>query len=160
MLVVVHHRYVALFFKAALDFEAFGRFYVFKVYASEGWGERFDDFDELGRVFFIDFYIEAVDSSEYLEQQGFPFHYRFPCACTYVAEAEHCCAVGDYGHEVRLIGVGPHFHGVVFYFEAGVGHSRGIGQRQVGGRVIRLGGYYFEFSGTRVAMVGQRHFSE
>ena len=105
MLVVVHHGDVALFLEPALYLEAFGGLDVLEVDASEGGGNGLDGSDEFLGVFLIQLDVVAVQSGEYLEQQGLAFHYRFAGEGSYIAQAEHRRSIGDDRHEIAFVGV-------------------------------------------------------
>ncbi|MCY1559708.1 hypothetical protein D9M68_967690 [compost metagenome] len=68
MLVIVHHRNVHFFFEAALNFETFGRFNIFKVHAAEGRLEGFYNLYKLIYIFGIQLQVEHIDIGEDLKQ--------------------------------------------------------------------------------------------
>ena len=131
MLVVVHHRNVALLLEVLFDFEAFGRFDVLKVDASESGCDGFHDLNEFLWVLLVDFDVEAVKPGENLEQERLSFHYGFSCESSYVAQSQHSCAVADYGHEIALVGIFVCVLRLLFYFETGVGNTRRICKSKV-----------------------------
>ena len=55
-----------------LDVEALRRFNIFKVDTAEGRLQRRDDVDKFVRVQFIDFNIEHIDTSEFLNRTPLP----------------------------------------------------------------------------------------
>ncbi len=146
VLVVVHDGYVEVLLQALLDVETLRCLDVLKVDSAESRGDSLHRLAEFLGVFLVHFDVEDVDSAVYLEKKSFAFHYRFAAHCAYVAESEHGCAVGYYGHEVAFVGV---FVGVVGFFldfKAWERHTGRVCQRQVGLCPVRLGRYYFDFS--------------
>ena len=105
VLVVVHHRDVALLLEPALYLEALGGLDVLEVYAPEGGGDGLDCGDEFFRILLIQLYVVAVQSCEYLEQQCLSFHDGLAGQCSDVAQSEDGGTVGDDGHEIALVGV-------------------------------------------------------
>jgi hypothetical protein len=72
---------------------------------AEGGLQRGDHFDQLLRVFFVDFDVEHIDAGELLEQDGLAFHHRLGRQRADVAQAQHGRAVGDHAHQVAAAGV-------------------------------------------------------
>ena len=63
VLVVVHHRNVAFLLQATFDFKTFRCFDVLKVDAAESGGNRLNGSDKLFGVFFVEFNVEIIGSS-------------------------------------------------------------------------------------------------
>ena len=61
--------------------KALRSFYVFKVYASEGWCDPGTNLNELLRILLIDLNVKNIHICKYLEKQTFPFHHRLPGQC-------------------------------------------------------------------------------
>ena len=76
VLVVVHDRNIQFLFQALFYLETFGCLDVFQVDTSESRCDGFYGFDELVRVFFVDFDVEYIDTGINLEQQSFTLHDR------------------------------------------------------------------------------------
>ncbi len=157
MLVVVHHGDVHFGFEACFDFKAFGGFDVFEIDAAECRAEGLDDGDEFFGVFLVDFDVVAVESGENLEEQSLTLHDRFAGQRADVAEAEHGCAVGYYGHKVAFVGVVIGFFGGFLYFETGICHAGRVCQGQIGLCGVWFGGDNFDFAGARIFVIVQRH---
>ena len=89
MLVIVHDRYVQLFFQTLLYLETFRSLYVFQIDAAERGSYRLYRFDEFVRVFFIDFDVEYIDAGIDFKEQSLAFHYRLSAHCADVAQAQY-----------------------------------------------------------------------
>ena len=117
-----------------------GGFDVFEIDAAEGGGDGFDDLNEAFGVFLVDLDVVGVDAAVDFEEEAFAFHDGFAGQGTDVAETEHGGAVGDDGHEVALVGVAIGVLGLLFDFEAGLGHAGAVGEGEVVGGGVGLGG--------------------
>ena len=155
MLVVMEHRDVHHGAQAAFHLEAFRRLDVFQIDAAEGRLERRDGGDHILDAGRIDFDVENVDASEFLEEDGLAFHHRLGGQRADIAETENRRAVGNNGHEVAARCVIDCGIGIVANLKAGCGHTRRIGQRQVALVAERLGCLNFEFAGSRITMEKQ-----
>ena len=77
VLVIVHHRNVTLFFEFFFYSETFRSLYIFEVDTSESFGNRpYGRYEFLG-ILLIYFYVERIDTCEYLEKKRFSLHDRF-----------------------------------------------------------------------------------
>jgi len=159
VLVVVHYRYVEFLFQASFYLKTLGSLDVLEVNTAERRGYCLYGFDEFVGVFLVYFYVESVHAAVNFEQQSFALHNGLAAHGTYVAQAEHCRAVGDYGHKVALVCVLISVVSVFLYLEARLGHARRICKRQVILGVIGFGGNYLYFSGSALGMVVQCSFS-
>ena len=146
----MHHGNVEFGLETLFDFKAFGCLDVLEIDTAKGRRDGLDGLDEPLGVFLVDLYIEGVHARVNLEQEALALHDGFAADSTDVAESEHRCAVGDDGYEVALIGIAIGILRILLDFETGLGHTRRIGQREVGLRAIGLGGHYFDF--TRLAL--------
>ncbi len=158
MLVVVHDRYAAFLLETAFHLKAFRSFYVFEVDAAESGRDAFDDFHEFSGVFFIYFDVECVKSGEYFEKEGFPLHDRLSGERPYVAEAKHCGAVGNDAYKVAFIGVSVCVGRILFYFEARICHTGGIGEGKIMLRTIRFRRHDFNLSRSALFMIFESQF--
>ncbi len=139
VLVVVHHGDVQLILEPRLDLETFRGLDVFQVDAAESRGDGLDGLDEFLGILLVDLDVEYVDTREDLEQQSFPFHYRFPGQRADVAQSQNGRPVGDDGDQVALGGILVSVQGFFLDLQARLGHARRVGQREVGLRAVRLG---------------------
>ena len=105
VLVVMEHRDVHPLAQCLLDDEAFGRGDVFQVDAAEAGFHQRDRFDELVRIFGIEFDIDQIDIGEALEQHRFAFHHRLGRERAEIAEPENGGAVRDDRHEIGPRGI-------------------------------------------------------
>ena len=153
VLVVVHDGDVELGFQTRLDFEALGGFDVFEIDAAEGGGDGFDDLNEAFGVFLVDLDVVGVDATVDFEEEAFAFHDGFAGQGADVAETEHGGAVGDDGHEVALVGVAIGVLGLLFDFEAGLSHAGAVGEGEVVGGGVGLGGNDGNLAGTALFVV-------
>ncbi len=139
VLIIVQHRNVHALLQLFLDDEAFRRLDVLEVDAAEGRFHARDGFDELHRVGFIQLDIEDVDVGKTLEQHALAFHDRLAGQRADVAQAEYRRAVADDADQIGPRGVFVGQLRVLFDLQAGLGHARGVGQRQVALRQAGLG---------------------
>src|SRR5439155_25242919 len=84
---------------------------------------------------------------------GLPFHHRFPCARTDVAEAEDGGAVRDDGDEVAAIRVLIDVAGVLRDLEARLCHAGRVGEGQIALRCSRFSGNDFRFAGAAAGVI-------
>ena len=153
VLVVVHDGDVELGFEAGFNLEAFGGLDVFEVDAAEGGGDGLDHLDEALGVVLVDLDVEGVYATVDFEQEAFAFHDGFAGECADVAEAEHGGAVGDDGHKVALVGVAVGVAGLFLDLEAGFCHAGAVGEGEVVGGGVGLGGYDGDFAGAPLFVV-------
>ena len=139
VLVVVEDGDVHGLAQLLLDDEAAGRLDVLEVDAAEGRPEQAHAVDELVDLLGVDLEVDRVDVGEALEQDRLALHDRLGAERAEVAEAEHRGAVRDHRHEVALGGVVVDLGGIGLDREAGRGHPRRIGERQVALGRERLG---------------------
>ncbi len=159
MLVVVHHRDVALLFEPALDLKTLGRLDVFKIDSAKGGGNGFNSLDKLFGIFFGHFDVETVKAGKNLEEERLALHYRLSGFGTYVAKPEHCGAVADHGHQIALVGVFVNVVGIFLDLLAGIGHAGGVGQREIVLGGVGYCGYYLNFAGLPLAMIFEGSFA-
>ena len=155
MLVVVHHGNVERALEPLLNGETLRRLDVFEVYSSERGSNLLYRLAELFGVFLVDLDVEDIHATIYLEQQPLSFHHRLAAHRTDVAQSEHSRSVRDDSHEVALVGVFIHVVGVLLYLQTGEGHSRRVGQRQVGLCVIGFGRFNFNLSRPSIGVIFQ-----
>ena len=156
VLIVVQHRDFHPGAQPFLDDEALGRLDVLEVDGAEGGLEHGDSVGQLLRIVLVHLDVEDVDVGELLEENGLALHHRLCRKRSDVAEAEDGGAVGDHRDEVAARGEPADGGGVGSDGEAGLGHARRVGQRQIvlGGE--RLGGRDAEFSRPRELVVVER----
>eukprot|EP01022_Parablepharisma_sp_SALTPOND_P023573 TRINITY_DN501_c0_g7_i1.p1 TRINITY_DN501_c0_g7~~TRINITY_DN501_c0_g7_i1.p1 ORF type:complete len:1271 (+),score=484.06 TRINITY_DN501_c0_g7_i1:9557-13369(+) len=153
VLVIVEDRDVHARRQLLLDVEAFRSLDVFQVDAAQGRLQCGDDLDQLVGVVLGQFDVEHVDTGEFLEQAALAFHHRLGGQRTDVAQAQHGGAVADDGHQVAARGVVEGLQRIGFDVQAGIGHARRVGQRQVALVRQRLGGTDFDLATRRRAVV-------
>jgi hypothetical protein len=155
VLVVVEDRDVHALAQLLLDVEALGRLDVFQVDAAQRGLQRRDDVDQLVGVTLGQFDVEHIDAGELLEQAALAFHHRLAGQRADVAQPQHRRAVGDHGHQVAAAGVLVRQRGVFLDRQAGIGHARGIGQRQIALVAQGLGGRDGDLAARGAAVVFQ-----
>ena len=128
MLVVVHHGNVERTLQPLLYVEALGSLDVLQVDASEGGCYALYGLAELLGVLLVDLYVEDVDAAIYLEQQTLTLHHGLAAHGAYVAQAQHCRAVADDGHQVALVCVSVSIVGIILYLQTWKSHARRISQ--------------------------------
>ena len=145
VLIVVEYRDFATFAQFAFDIEALRRFDVFEVDTTESRFQRSDDVYQFLRVFFIDFDIEYINTGEFFEQYAFAFHHGFTGQCADIAQAQHCCTVGNHGNQIAFgsVFVGSLRIGMDFHTRSGYARrerrfcpARGI--RGTAGRLLSM----------------------
>ena len=158
MLVVVHHGDVERFLQPFLNIETFRCFDVFQIDAAKRRCNPFNGLTKLYGVFLVYLDVEYVDAAIYLEQQAFAFHHGLATHGTNVPQAQHCRAVGDDSNQVALVGIFVSIIFIVLNLKTRIGHTRRIGQAEVGLSPVRLGRFYFDFAGTFSLMVSKSCF--
>ena len=156
MLVVVEDRDVHALLAQLLDDEAVRRLDVLEVDGAEGRLQRDDVPGQFFRIRGVEFDVEAVDSGEFLEQDGLAFHDRLRGERTDIAETEHGRAVRHHGDQVAARRIARDSRRIVVDGERRVGDARRIGERQIARRGKRLGRARLQFAGARVLVVAQR----
>ena len=124
MLVVVEDRDVETLPERRLDVEAVRCLDVLEVDPAHGGLEKLTEADDLLDVLRRHFDVEDVDPRELLEEDALPLHHGFGGECADVAEAEHCGAVRDDGHQVPPIGVLERVERILGDCEARLGDPR------------------------------------
>ena len=152
VLVVVEHRDVHGLAELLLDDEAAGGFDVLEVDPAEGRLEQADAVDEGVDVLGVDLEVDRVDVGEALEQDRLALHHRLGAERAEIAEAEHGGAVRDHRHEVALGGIVVDLGRIGLDREAGCGHARRVGERQVALGRERLGRRDLDLAGPAAAM--------
>ena len=137
---------------AALNFEALGRFDVFKVDAPKRLGDVHDGVDEFLGVFGVNFNIENVDAGEGLQEKALAFHDRFAGKSTNVPEAKNGRTVGDDRDQISLGGVAVSVFRSLFDFKARKRHAGRVGQAQFVSRSVWFGGHDLDLS-LRLSLV-------
>ncbi|KAG1583009.1 hypothetical protein G6F46_015164 [Rhizopus delemar] len=98
----MENRDLHAFTELALDGEAFRGLDVFQVDAAEGGFQAGDDLDQLVRVGFVDFDVEAIPAGELLEQAALAFHDRLGGQRADVAPTQDGGAVGEHTHQMAM----------------------------------------------------------
>ena len=131
VLVVMEDRNLHALPQRALDVETFRGLDVLEVDPPEGRLEARHDLNQLVRVPLVDFDVEHVDASKFLEQTGLSLHYRLAGERTDIAQTEHGGAVGDHRHQVGARGKRRRLVRIIPDGKARIGNARRIGERQV-----------------------------
>ena len=100
VLVIMENRNLHALAQLLLNVEAFRRLDVFEVDAAECGLQRSDVLNELVRIGLVHLDIEAIDTSEFFEQNGFAFHHGLGGQWPNVAKTEHRCSVGHNAHQI------------------------------------------------------------
>ena len=156
MLVVVKHRNFHALAQFALNVKTVRSLDVFKVDCAKGWLQRRNDFNQLDRVFFIDFDVKHIDACELFEQNSLALHDWLCGQRTNIAQAQHRSSVGDDRHQVTACGVLVGSIRVLDNFFARRCYARRISQRQVALVCQLFGGRDLQFSGSGEFVVFQR----
>ena len=85
MLIIMHHRDVEFFLQPLFYLKTLRSLYIFQVNTSECGSNCLYCFNKLIGIFFINFYIEHVNSGIDFKQQSFTFHNWFPAFGTNIA---------------------------------------------------------------------------
>lgn len=93
MLVIVKHRNVHDLLELVFNHKAVGPFDIFQIDAAEAGAEQFHSVYELLRICCRNFEIDSVDVSEFLHENTFSLHDRFPSERPNVAKTEDSCSV-------------------------------------------------------------------
>ena len=155
VLIVVKDRDVEALFQRLLDDEAVRCGDVFQVDAAEGGRDVDYCLNEAFHAGRLDLDVEHVDVAETLEQHALTFHHRLAGERAEIAQAEDGGAVGDYRHQVALVGVAV---GVGRVFRDGAHrfrHAGGVGQREVGLGGAGFGGIDRDLTGPGKLVIGQ-----
>ena len=139
VLVVVEDRDVHQLAQPLLDDEALGRLDVLEVDAAERRTEIAHAVDEFIDVAGIDLDVDPVDVGEALEEDGLALHHGLGRERPEIAEPQHRRAVADHGDDVGPGRVVVGVVGVLRDLDAGHGHPRRVGERQIplGGQRLR-----------------------
>ena len=103
VLVVVHYGDVERTLQTVFDVEALRGLDVLQIDTAKGRRNALHGLAELLGILFVDFDVEHVDTTVYLEEQTLAFHDGLAAHGTNVAESQHRRAVRDDGHEVALV---------------------------------------------------------
>ena len=128
MLVIVHHRYVQLFFKSSFNFETFRCFYIFQIDTAEGGSDGFNSLNEFIGIFFFYFNVEYINTGINFKKQSFSFHYRLTAQCTNIAQTQYGCTIRDNRDQISFSCVFVRILRILFYFQTGFSHTRGVSQ--------------------------------
>ncbi len=156
VLVVVKHRDIQQLAQPLLDHEALGRLDVLEIDAAKGRVQEAHAIDELVDVAGVDLEIDRIDIGKALEQRAFALHDRLCRERAEVAEAEHRGAVRNDRDEIALRGVVEGGTRLAMDVQAGEGHPRRIGERQIALRRQRLGRRDRQLAGPPARMKLQR----
>ena len=146
MLVVVHDGDVQRSLQSFFNGKAFWSLDVFEVDTSEGRRNLLYRFAELVGVFLVHLDVEDVDAAIDFEKQSLALHHGLSAHGADVAQSEHGSTVGDDGNQITLVGVFVNIVWILLDFQTRISHSRRVGQREVGLRTIRFGGFYLDFT--------------
>ena len=159
VLIVVEYRNFHAFVQVFLHVETIRCLDVFEVDAAEGRFQALDGFSQFVRILFIDFDIEHIDTGKAFEQHRLAFHNRLGRQRADITEPEHRGAVGDHADQVGARGILARRKRIFFDFEAGIGNTGGVSQRQIMMRRHRLGGLDAQLSGSRLTVIIQCFFA-
>ena len=160
MLVVVHERDVQLLAQPRLDLEALRSLDVLEVDAPEGRGDGLHRADELLGVGGVDLDVEGVDPRVGLEEHALALHDRFGGQRADIAQAQYGRAVRNHGNEVAFARIFVDVVGTGRNRARRCRHARRVGQREVIGGLVGLGGHDSDLAGVPFAVVAQRRFVE
>ncbi len=153
VLIVVENGNLHRLAEGFFNLEAVRGFDVFEIDSPEGGLEQLAELDDFFGIVAVDFNVEYVDVGEALEKDGLAFHDRLARKRSDIAEAEHRGAVAEHCHQISTSGVFVSILRVLLNFEAGLGHSRSVGQTQIALGTARLGGCDFNLSGARPIVI-------
>ena len=153
VLVIVEHRDAHGAAQCLLDVEALRRLDILQVDPAHRGLEQLAELDDVVRILGAHLEVEDVDVGELLEEVGLALHDRLAGKGADVAEAEDGGAVGDDGHEVPLGRVLVDVVRVVLDGQAGLGDSRGVGEREVALVVQRLRGDDRNLAGSSARVI-------
>ncbi len=153
VLVIVENRNLAALDQYAFDLEALWRLDVFKVDATEGFGNARNSIDERLRAFCIDFDIDGVNTGKTLEQQRLAFHDRLGGQRSQITQPQNGGTVGNNSNQVAFGGVTVSRIRVLRDFTHRLGHTRRVGQRKVAGSLSGGGKLYTDLTRTRELVV-------
>jgi len=100
-------------FEVIFNDKAFRCLDVFQVHSAKSRSQQFHQLGNLGRIFGVYAQREGIHIGKAFEKQSFAFHDRHGRSRADVAKPQHCRAVGDHAHKVRMVGVHVQ-HGRVF----------------------------------------------
>ena len=127
MLVVMHDGDVQFFFKSAFYFETFRCLDIFQIDTTECWGNGFDSLNEFFWVFFVNLYVEYINTCIDFEQQTFSFHYRFSGHGADITQTEYGGTVGDDSYQITFGGIFVSILRVLFNFQTRFCYTRRVG---------------------------------
>ena len=149
----MHYRNIESLLQTLLNGEAFRGLDVLEVNATECRSDLLDGLTELVRVFLVDFYIEDINASVYLEQQSLAFHDRLSTHCADVTKTKNGGAVTDYSDKIALICVLVNVVRILLNLQTRIGNAWRISKTEVCLSLVRFCWFYFDFSRTAVVMV-------
>ncbi len=156
VLIIVKDRDVHLLAAQPLDDEAVRRLDVLEIDRPEGGLQRRHDLRKLHGIALVHLDVETVDIGELLEEHRLALHHRFRRERPDIAQTQHRGAVGHDPDHVGPAGIARGIGRLGLDLEAGLGHARRIGARQVPLVGQRLGRTYLKLSGLRVLMIVER----
>ena len=131
MLVVMKDRDVHALAQLLFNVEALGRLDVFEVDAPQSRLHGGNDLDQLVRVALGQFDVEHIDACKLLEQAALALHDGLGRQGANVAQTQYGRAVGDHGHQVATRGEFVRLGRIGSDVQAGISHTRRVGQRQI-----------------------------
>ena len=131
VLIVVEDGNVALFLQLPLNLKAPGGGDILQIHAAEGAGDQINGVYKLVHILGFDAQREGVHIAEGLKQHALALHNGHSGLRADVAQAEHGGAVGDDGAQVVAAGELIGLVDILLDLQTGLGHTGGVGQRQV-----------------------------
>ena len=159
MLVIVKDRNVAALFELFLDLEALRGSDVLEVDATEGRCEELAEADDFLRVLAVDLEVEDIDVGKSFEEDTLALHHRFAGHRSDVSESKHGRAIRHYRYQIALVGVFVDQLGIAGDLQTGLGHPRGVGQRQIALGDARFGRDHLGLSVAFAGVVCQGLFT-
>ena len=156
MLIVVKNGNLHSLAEFLFNVETFRCLDVFQVDAAERWLERRDDIDQFVRITLVYFDIKNINTREFLEQYRFAFHdwlRRKGADCT---QPKHGSAIGNDADQIAASREIACLRRIFDDGFADLGHTGGVGERQIALRGQGLGGGNFYLAGDRVAVIFER----
>ena len=143
VLVVVKHRNLHALTQFFLHHKTFRRFNVFKIDTTKSGfqaGNNIHQFIHIGLVYLN---IKHINIGKLFKQYRLALHHRFRRQRAYITQPQNRSAIGYYRDKVTSGGHRGDFSGVFGNQLTGMGHTRGVGQRQVAFIGQRFSGSYF-----------------
>ncbi len=155
VLIVVEHGDVEAVPESLLDIEALGGLDVLEIDPANGGCQELAELDDVVGLGSVDLEIEHIDVGKSLEEDGLALHDGLARQGSDVPQSEDCRPVGDNGDEIASIGVAKGCVGIIGDDQAGLGHTRGVGEAQVGLGRSGFGCPDGELAGGRLLVIVQ-----